>query len=109
MALTHKQCVPCHGGLKPLDALKARALLQQTPGWDLNADARKISRKFLFKNFADALAFVNRVGAVAEDEQHHPDILLGWGYCNITIQTHAISGLHENDFILAAKINALTE
>lgn len=109
MALTQKQCIPCHGGLEPLSAQQARELLKQIPGWELSGDARKINRKFLFKNFAKALEFVNKTGEVAEVEQHHPDILFGWGYCDISLQTHAISGLHENDFILAAKINAIAE
>ncbi|MCB2081513.1 MAG: 4a-hydroxytetrahydrobiopterin dehydratase [Hyphomicrobiales bacterium] len=107
MALEQQQCIPCEGGVKRLDEAQASTMLLQTPGWEMVDDARKIELKCVFKNFAEALAFVNKVGQVAEEQNHHPDILFGWGYAKITIQTHAIAGLHENDFVLAAKINTL--
>ena len=105
MSLEAKQCVPCRGGIPPLPREDAEQLLAEAPGWELNDAATQIERAFRFKDFADALAFVNRVGALAEAEGHHPDITFGWGYCRIVWQTHKIKGLHENDFIMAAKID----
>jgi len=107
MALTGKKCVPCRGGIPPLPRGDAEELLAQTPGWTLDANATSIERTFKTKEFSDALALVDRVGALAEAEGHHPDISFGWGYCRILFQTHKIKGLHENDFIMAAKVNAL--
>ena len=107
MDLAQKKCVPCEVGGKPLTKEEAQVLLAQTPGWQLDEDAKKISRNFTFKNFKEALAFTNKVGAIGEAEGHHPDMLLKWGKVAIELSTHAIKGLSENDFILAAKINAL--
>ena len=106
-ALAERQCVPCRGDVPPLEEAAARDYLADCPDWHLGSDAKRIERTFDFENFARALAFVNAVGAVAEDEGHHPDIHFGWGYVTISLQTHKIDGLHENDFILAAKIDAL--
>jgi 4a-hydroxytetrahydrobiopterin dehydratase len=106
--LTEKTCVPCRGGVPPLAGDEARHFLAQTPGWELR-EGKRIERTFKFKNFRDALAFVARVGGLAEEEGHHPDITFGWGYATISLHTHKIKGLHENDFIMAAKINALPE
>ena len=92
--------------MEPFTAAHAGEYLKQVPGWELFADMA-ISRRFKFKNFKEALAFANRVGEIAEAENHHPDIAVGWGYVAITCSTHAIKGLSENDFILAAKINTL--
>lgn len=97
----------CEGGVDPLNAIEAEVLLKQLHGWSVAADAKSITREVRFKNFAEALAFVNQVGAIAESEGHHPDITLGWGKVGITLTTHAIGGLSENDFIVAAKIDAL--
>ena len=105
--LAAKVCVPCQGGIPPLPPDAAASLLEQTPDWELANQASHIERRFSFGDFAETLQFVNRVGELAEAEGHHPDIAFGWGYCNITLYTHKINGLHENDFILAAKINAL--
>jgi 4a-hydroxytetrahydrobiopterin dehydratase len=107
MSLEAKQCVPCRGGIPPLSRSEAERLLSETPGWSLNDAATAIERTFRSKDFAAALAFVNRVGALAEAEDHHPDITFGWGYCRVLFQTHKIKGLHENDFIMAAKVNRL--
>ncbi len=82
-------------------------MLNCVPGWHLAADGKTIERQWQFKDFGKALVFVNRVAGVAEAENHHPDIALGWGYARISLTTHHIHGLHENDFIVAAKINAL--
>jgi 4a-hydroxytetrahydrobiopterin dehydratase len=105
--LLQKTCVPCRGGLPPLAGTEAERYLREAPGWALIDDGKRIERKFTFKNFEEALAFVNRVGSLAEDEGHHPDITFGWGYATISLYTHKIKGLHENDFIMAAKINRL--
>ena len=106
MDLTAKKCVACEGDVRPLNRVEAEVLLKQVPGWTLSEDAAAIMRTYSFKNFAQALAFVNKVGAVAESEGHHPDIELGWGRVKITLTTHAIKGLSENDFIVAAKVDA---
>lgn len=100
-------CVPCEGGITPLTAAEAQALLPQVPGWECADGGRAIRRRFRFRNFRQSLAFVNQVGEIAESEGHHPDITFGWGYADIRLTTHAIDGLHRNDFIIAAKINLL--
>lgn len=106
-SLAEKSCEPCRGGVPPLAAEDARHMLTHAPGWEILNDPMRISRSFEFKDFKAALAFVNQVGAIAEEEQHHPDLRFGWGYCTVELYTHKIKGLHENDFIVAAKINAL--
>ena len=103
MSLADKQCVPCRGGVPPLEPAKVQELLRQLDqGWALNADGH-IERLYEFKDFAEALAFVNAVGAIAETEGHHPDLYLAWGRCKVEIWTHKIHGLTESDFYLAAK------
>jgi len=106
--LAQKSCTPCRGGVPPLDAEAARRLLANVPGWELLEDAHKIQRSYRFTDFKEALAFVGHVGALAEAEGHHPDVSFGWGYATVSLQTKKIKGLHENDFILAAKIDQLT-
>lgn len=105
--LAGKHCVPCQGGLPPLSREDAKTKLEAIPQWQLNDDATTLVRRFEFKNFLLAADFVSQAGDIAEAEGHHPDITFGWGYAEITIQTHKINGLHENDFILAAKIGEL--
>ena len=106
--LASKKCVPCEGGVTAISADKAAEYLRQiSPEWRLVDDGKKLEHKFKFKNFQEALNFVNEVGGLAEAENHHPRITFGWGFANVTLWTHAISGLHENDFILAAKIDQL--
>ncbi|HSR55031.1 MAG TPA: 4a-hydroxytetrahydrobiopterin dehydratase, partial [Alphaproteobacteria bacterium] len=83
----------------------AQSFLAQTPGWSLAQEGKRLERRFDFKNFKAALEFVNRVGEAAEQEGHHPDICFGWGYADIVFYTHKIGGLHENDFVMAAKVN----
>ena len=107
MNLSEKSCVPCQGGIPPLTAEAAQRLLAQTPGWSLIQEGTRLERRFTFKNFSAALDFVNRVGAIAEQESHHPDICFGWGYATVVYYTHKIGGLHENDFVMAAKLNDL--
>lgn len=105
--LATKTCTPCRGGVDPMSLVTAREYLKSTPRWSLMDDGHRLERKFAFKDFAAALDFVNRVGAIAEEEGHHPDISFGWGYATVSVHTHKIKGLHENDFILASKIDRL--
>jgi 4a-hydroxytetrahydrobiopterin dehydratase len=99
--------VPCHGGVPRLRGAEIEGYVKELqPDWAV-AEEHHLVRAYKFPNFAAALAFVNRVGAVAESEGHHPDISFGWGYAEIKIYTHAIDGLSESDFILAAKIDQL--
>lgn len=105
--LHEKKCVPCEGGVPPLTKEQAEDLMPQVAGWTLSADAKKLTRTLTFKNFKDALSFVNEVGVLAEEEWHHPDISFGWGRVELTFTTHSIHGLAENDFIMAAKVNLL--
>ena len=104
--LASKTCVPCRGGVPPMDAREAERYLAQVEGWGLH-DHRRISRTFVFPDFAAALDFANRVGEIAEAEGHHPDLLVAWGRVEVTVWTHKINGLTESDFILAAKIDQL--
>jgi 4a-hydroxytetrahydrobiopterin dehydratase len=106
--LAAKTCVPCRGGVPPMPKAEAERYLRDAPGWALRDD-KLIERKLTFKNFKEALAFVNQVGALAEEEGHHPDIAFGWGYATVSLHTHKIKGLHENDFIMAAKIDRLVK
>lgn len=106
--LAQKKCVPCEGGVPTIPPDKAAELLKElNPEWRIVDDGKKLERKFKFKNFKEALAFVNEVGRIAEEEQHHPNIYFSWGYVIVTLWTHAIGGLFDNDFILAAKIDEL--
>ena len=102
--LAAKQCVPCKGGVPPLDEGERSKLLEQLGpnGWEV-VRGHHLRKEYKFPNFVDALAFVNKVGAVAESQGHHPDLELGWGHVAITIWTHKIDGLTESDFVLAAK------
>jgi 4a-hydroxytetrahydrobiopterin dehydratase len=105
MKLAEKTCVACRGGIPPLPADESAALLRELDGWEL-VDNHHLAKTYRFKNFADALAFVNRVGAIAEDQNHHPDIWLAWGKVKLEVWTHKIEGLTESDFIFAAKVDA---
>ena len=107
--LLGKKCVPCEigSGVKPVDRKAVAALLGEVPGWELSADAKTITRAFRLKNFVEAMDFINRVAALAENEGHHPDIHVFYNKVTLELSTHAIGGLSENDFILAAKINEL--
>jgi 4a-hydroxytetrahydrobiopterin dehydratase len=100
--LAKKDCVPCRGGVPPLEGSAIRALLAQVDAWEAVND-HHLSKTYTFKDFKSALDFVNRVGAIAEEQGHHPDIHLTWGKARIEIWTHKIDGLTESDFILAAK------
>lgn len=108
MNLSEQHCTACRGGDEPLDIEDVKQQLSEIPGWELSGDAKKIRREFKFKNWKQAFAFATSLNELAEREKHHPDLELGWGYCHVTLQTHAIGGLHSNDFIMAAQINRLT-
>jgi len=105
--LVGKTCTPCKGGIPPLTPQEAERLHAQVPTWEVRDEARRIERRCQFRNFGEALRFVQRVGELAEGEGHHPDISFGWGYATVSLQTKKIKGLHENDFIVAAKIDHL--
>ena len=107
--LAGKSCVPCRGGIPPLTEAEARAFLSRTPGWSLAENGTRLQRLFEFRDFVAAMEFVNRVADIAEHEGHHPDIAIHWNKVDLVLWTHKIGGLHENDFILAAKINRLLE
>jgi 4a-hydroxytetrahydrobiopterin dehydratase len=106
--LTAQHCEPCEGGVRPLQRPDAEALLAELDAaWRLNDDATEIRREFKFKGFYKTMAFVNAVAWIANAEGHHPDMEVGWGRCLVRYTTHAIDGLSRNDFICAAKIDAL--
>ena len=108
--LTKKKCLPCEGGVMPFDISEIHKYQKKVDGWEIEKDKNKIFflvKNFNFENFIQSQKFVNSVGRISEDEGHHPDILFGWGYAEIKITTHAIKGLSENDFILAAKIDKI--
>ena len=107
--LLGKTCTPCRGGIPPLTRTEADTYLQQAPGWSLVDDGRRIERIFSFRNFKEAMTFVAKVGGLAETEGHHPEIDFGWGRAKVSWQTKKIGGLNENDFIMAAKTNQLSE
>lgn len=109
MTLTQKHCVPCEGGTPPLTDTQENALLAEAAGWMLVRDGmHRITREWTFKDFTASLQFVNRVGDLAESEGHHPNIKILYNKVELELFTHAINGLSENDFILAAKINQLS-
>jgi 4a-hydroxytetrahydrobiopterin dehydratase len=104
--LTQAKCVPCEGGVAPLTEAEIAEFTPQVPEWRV-VEHHHIMREWKFPDFASALKAVNAIGAIAESEGHHPDIRFGWGYLEVTLYTHAIDGLFKNDFILAAKIDAV--
>ena len=109
--LKDKKCTPCEGGVIPFDISEIHQYQKKVDGWDISKDTKGIfflNKKLNFNNFIESQKFVNKVAEISENEGHHPDILFGWGYAEIKITTHAIEGLSENDFILAAKIDQLT-
>jgi 4a-hydroxytetrahydrobiopterin dehydratase len=106
MSLSQKHCVPCRGGVPPLSGEELEKLKPEAPGWQV-VEGHHLARSFEFPDFKTALEFVNRVGALAEEEGHHPDLCLSWGKVDARIWTHKIGGLTESDFILASKIDLL--
>ena len=108
MPLYEKKCVPCEGGIPPLKGEEIEKYKKELhPEWEVEEE-HHLKRIFRFKNFQEALEFVNKVGKIAEEENHHPNICFTWGWVEIKIYTHKINGLHENDFILASKIDRIT-
>tara|TARA_B100000683_G_C12099792_1_gene394624 strand:- start:193 stop:528 length:336 start_codon:yes stop_codon:yes gene_type:complete len=108
--LAGKKCVPCEGGIPAFDINEIHKYLKKIDGWDVSKDKEKnyyIEKNFKFNNYLESEKFVTNVGKIAETEGHHPDITFGWGYAKIKISTHAIKGLAESDFILAAKIDKI--
>jgi 4a-hydroxytetrahydrobiopterin dehydratase len=101
-SLADQKCVPCRGGVPPLTASERAPLLAQLRGWEV-VDGHHLTKTYAFPDFVQALSFVNRVGALAEDNGHHPDVYLAWGKVRLDIWTHKIDGLTESDFVLAAK------
>ncbi len=108
-SLASKHCVPCRGGIPPLSEEEARKLLANASGWRLEEGGTRLTRRFELEDFKKAIEFVNRVAEIAEEEGHHPDIAIHWNKVDLVLWTHKIGGLHENDFILAAKVNRLLE
>lgn len=98
--------MPCNGDVPTLEGAALEELDRHVPDWEV-VGGHHLRRKFGFANFTEALDFVNRVGRISEEQRHHPDIVFGWGYAEVTVFTHRIDGLTENDFILAAKVDAL--
>jgi 4a-hydroxytetrahydrobiopterin dehydratase len=105
--LAEKTCTPCRGGIPPLTPEQAAEYRAQAPEWALQDETTRIERTYRFKNFAEAFAFVQKAAHLAETEAHHPDISFGWGYATVSLRTKKIRGLHENDFIMAVKLDRL--
>ena len=105
--LAQRFCVACEKGTPPLAIEQAQGMMDQVPGWELIEDPNKLTRRFRFKDFKQAMLFVNTVADLAEQEGHHPDIYISWNRVRLELTTHAIKGLSDNDFIMAAKINEL--
>ena len=109
--LANKKCIPCEGGIPSFNIEEIHKYLKKVDGWEVKSDDQKtyyLIKEFKFDNFLKSIQFVNKVGDIAETQGHHPDIWFGWGYAKVKITTHAIEGLSENDFILAAKIDKIT-
>src|SRR5271154_7464395 len=107
MSLADKVCIPCRGGVPALSGPELDALKGEVPGWAV-VNEHHLHKAYRFPDFRTALDFVNRAGAIAEEQGHHPDLLLAWGKAEVTIYTHKIDGLTESDFVLAAKINRVS-
>lgn len=107
LALAEKSCTPCRGGIPALTQEEAASYRMQAPDWELLDGAKRIERAYRFKNFREAFAFAERAAVLAETEGHHPEIRFGWGYATISLHTKKIKGLHENDFIMAAKLDRI--
>jgi 4a-hydroxytetrahydrobiopterin dehydratase len=107
--LAAKTCVPCRGGIPPLAQEEAGRMLASVPGWKMEENGTRLARRFEFEDFRKAMEFVNRVADLAEEQGHHPDIAIHWNKVDLVLWTHKIGGLHENDFILAAKVGRLLE
>jgi 4a-hydroxytetrahydrobiopterin dehydratase len=107
VALAERPCTPCRGGVSPLTPSECVSYLAEVPDWELRKEGRIVARRFRFPDYRTALAFTNAVSALAEETWHHPELVLGWGYCEVSLTTRKIGGLHESDFVMAARIDAL--
>lgn len=109
MSLADKRCVPCEGGVDPATDDEIARLREQVPDWEVREvdGVKRLERRFLFPDFAAAIAFTDRVGEIAEEQGHHPRIVTEWGKVTVTWWTHAIGGLHENDFVMAARTDRI--
>ena len=110
--LSKKKCIPCEGNIPAFDYNEIHKYLKKVDGWDVKKNEQEnyyLFKEFKFNNFVDSQKFVNLVGVISEQENHHPDIMFGWGYAKIKIFTHAIKGLHESDFVLAAKVDRISQ
>lgn len=105
--LVKKRCIPCEGGVPALTKKQAEELLKQVKDWSLVDEAHLLAKSFRFKDFAQAMAFANKVAAIAEEENHHPDLAISWGSVTVELMTHAVEGLSENDFIVASKVDQI--
>ena len=108
--LGDKKCIPCEGGIPSFDISEIHKYLKKVDGWDVKKEDTAtyyLIKEFKFQNFMESINFINKVGKISEKEGHHPDISFGWGYAKIKISTHAIKGLAESDFVLAAKIDKI--
>ena len=108
--LAKKKCIPCEGGIPSFDIKEIHKYLKMVDGWEVKSEDKEayyLIKDFKFKNFLESQNFVIKVGKIAEKESHHPDIMFGWGYAKIKIYTHSIKGLHESDFVLAAKVDQI--
>ncbi len=105
--LQHKRCLACEAGVRPFNDDDVKKFLPKLNNWSVNSDNTMISRRFTFKGFYKTMAFVNAIAWIANQENHHPDLEVGYNYCLVKYTTHAIEGLSENDFICAAKVDAL--
>jgi len=108
MSLDAKHCIPCEAGVAPFTLTQAQEMVQEVPLWSLDQEAHTLTRTFSFNDFAHAMAFANKIAVLAESEGHHPDLIVKWGSVRVDLSTHAIGGLSENDFILAAKIDQIS-
>ena len=109
MSFATQHCVPCTGDMPGVSAEEANRRLGEVPGWNLIDDGKRLERRFKFRDFVSAVGFVDKLAPVCEEQNHHPDLRLGWGYVTVTFSTHAIRSLSDNDFIMAAKVSALFE
>ena len=104
---TKQHCVPCEGGIAPLTKADAEETMKHVPEWVLDGEGKSITQQFVFKDFVEAMVFVNKVADLAEAEGHHPDIFVSWNKVVLTLSTHAIGGLSTNDFIVAVKVDGI--
>lgn len=109
MELKNKKCIPCEGGIAALTTDEANRLLSQLSGWRIESGSSELRKRFKFPAFADTIAFVNRMATLADSEGHHPDFCVRFTILDVSLTTHAIGGLSENDFVLAAKLDELAE